>query len=286
MHEMKNLILISISLFFFSSCSLFDREEDLPAFLHVAPFEFTTGEFEGSSSTNITEVKVTLNGNSLGLFELPATIPVLEKGTQSIILSPVVKQNGISTTRVTYPLYKGFSSDEVFSPLDTTFVSPSSSYIDNLIFWIEDFDNSVSFEEIESSQGELVRVTADDLTFEEQGSAFFELEPDAEFFYTETDEGFFLPTGTAVFLEFDYSCTHPFVVGIKSRIGISETSADLIGISATTSGDQSWKKIYINLTDYVADNSSANSFDIYYKMDRSDLFPEPLIYLDNVKIIF
>lgn len=285
---MNKLLLISFLCAILSSCSIFDREEDIPAFLSIDEFDFTAGDFQGTDSINISEVKVTLNSKNLGIFSLPAVIPILEEGSHEVILSGIIQQDGISTARVLYPFYTSHSEILNFSPLDTTYAFPSISYFEDLDFWVEDFDSSVAFHEINESEGELIRVlSSSDLTYEGNGSAFIEMEPGGTFFKAETSEDFNLPVGRAVFLEMHYSCNHPFITGIKSITGSSEISSDLIGVNPTTSNEtQKWNKIYINLTNFVADNSTANSFEVYFKMDKSDLYPEPLVYMDNVKIIY
>jgi len=285
---MKNSLVFLLVILIFSSCSIFDREEDLPSYILINEFDFIPIEADPEPTTNISEVRVTVNGNSAGIFAPPAVVPILAEGSADLILTAVIKQNGISSSRVNYPLYSNFRVTETLVPLDTLEINPSITYLETVEDpWLETFENSVGFTADDSSQGTMEAISDESVVVYGDKCAFFEFPNDANYFYAETDEAFNLPVGQAVFLEFDYSCNHPFTVGILRRIGEAEFSSSLVGMNSTTEGTEAkWNKIYVNLTDFIAANSNSTSFELYYEMNRISGSEEPLIYLDNVKVIY
>ena len=294
MYVMKNLFLfILLVVFLFSNCSLFDRKEDLPAFLTISEFEIDVDQFEGTSSSNISEVKISIDGNTIGLFELPATIPVLADGVNEVTFSPVIKQNGVSSDRVPYPLYRSFTTDINFTPLDTNYIAPVTTYFDELEFWTEEFTSSIEFQVSSSSQGELILVSGD-LAFDDPtpgitsnpSSAFIELESEEVYFFAETEESFELPFGQPVFIELNYANNHPFTVGARATVQTAVALEDLVIILPSSETEQVWKKIYINVTNFVSENSGATEFEVFIKLNRSSSYPNPEVYLDNVKVIY
>ena len=61
---------------------------------------------------NITDAWVTMDGINLGVFELPAQIPILDEGEHNFRISPGIKENGMSATRMIYPFYEIHESSE------------------------------------------------------------------------------------------------------------------------------------------------------------------------------
>ncbi len=294
MSEMNNhFLFIFLTAFLVNSCSLFDRKEELPAFLAISEFELEVGPFQGSSSSNITEVMVSIDGTTLGLFELPATIPILANGTKEVLFTAIIKQNGVSTDRVSYPLYSSFITDVNFTPLDTALIVPTITYFEGLEFWTEEFTSSIDFEESEESEGRLVLVSGE-LAFADPtpgisgnpSSAIIELESDENYFFAETEENFELPFGQPVFVELNYASNHPFKIGARASVQTAEAIEDLVIILPSSETDQVWKKIYINVTNFVAENPGANEFEIYITLNRSNSYPNPKVYLDNVKVVY
>ena len=93
------LILIMFSAIFMPSCNNFKGSQEIPAYLHVDTFHFSTNyAVEGAASHKITDVSVYIDGSYQGYYELPATIPVLERGKHQLTLMAGIKLNGNSST--------------------------------------------------------------------------------------------------------------------------------------------------------------------------------------------
>ena len=61
---------------FITACDIINPEEDIPAYIEILPYEYSP-ESGGSSSTKITDGWIYVDGEFLGAFNLPSTIPVL-----------------------------------------------------------------------------------------------------------------------------------------------------------------------------------------------------------------
>jgi hypothetical protein len=101
----KILLLFSVSLFFLG-CT---KEDLTPSWLKIEPFTLTTDpSSQGVNSHAITNVWLFMDSKSLGVFELPCVVPILDEGNHTFELIPGVKNNGISAKRIQYPFYKIF----------------------------------------------------------------------------------------------------------------------------------------------------------------------------------
>lgn len=49
--------------------------------------------------------------------------------------------------------------------------------------------------------------------------------------------------------------------------------------------DGVWKKIYINFTPAIADNSSAIDFDVFFRADKPSDLEQSVLKFDNIKLI-
>ena len=109
----KKIIALALVLYCFlvSSCDIVNPEEALPAYLKIERFEFSTTPAQGTASEQITDVWVFVNDLSLGIYELPATIPSLDVGNQNITIFPVIRENGVRSTPIIYPFYNRFETN-------------------------------------------------------------------------------------------------------------------------------------------------------------------------------
>ena len=110
-----------------SACK--DKPEPIPAYLTLEPF--TVNAQGGAAWQKITEGWLYVNGEFLGAYTLPATIPVLADGQSEVWLLPGVKKNGQLQTPDIYSFLKRFEKDYTLTPGQATVVQPLTSYVDN-----------------------------------------------------------------------------------------------------------------------------------------------------------
>ena len=103
---MHRKVLIILLIVVFSSCKKDQFKAEIPSYIHIESIDLETDSFEGSDSQNLTDAWVTMDGNFLGAFELPCTIPILSDGAHEFRVSSGIKANGISATRIIYPFFE------------------------------------------------------------------------------------------------------------------------------------------------------------------------------------
>ncbi|MFK7756897.1 MAG: hypothetical protein AB8B53_08215 [Flavobacteriales bacterium] len=291
---MKNLTLVALTVLFFSTCSVLDKEEDLPSFIKIDDITLSLegltladgSSTAGSDRTALKEIQVDANGQTIGIFSLPAIVPILESGSVDLVITPIINRDGVSTAKVPYPFYRPYTTIENLTELDTVQITPVVTYLNGLNFWIENFTNSSEFQNNDpSTDGDLVRILTE--PFEAPASGFIDLPSDASFFYAETAESFDIPLGKPAFVELHYSSNHPFRIGTLARVGVTDSRSDLVGINPSTNSEEKvWKKLYVNLTDYRSNFSSGANFEIYFRLSKDPGYPEPLVFIDNVKVVY
>ena len=117
----KDLFFI-INLFFvlliYSSCNK-NLEAEIPSYIEIEEFNYLnngssviphTDGYDNYQSTNISDVWVSMNGQTIGVFEMPCTIPILSDGNHSFDLYPGIKVNGISGSREKYIFYEKYTT--------------------------------------------------------------------------------------------------------------------------------------------------------------------------------
>jgi hypothetical protein len=280
------VILIGLGVILMPSCRDDNPEPGVPAFLHVEPFNFNADlASQGTSHQKIKDVWVFADGATIGVFELPAQIPVLKEGIGELRLEAGILLNGISTTRVNNPFFEPIVLDEFLFIPDSVFsIFPETSYRESTEFvWIESFDTpSVSLDTTNlGGEAGLVRVGEDE-AYEGGFSGKFTLNSGHTSFEAATFDSYVLPVnGQPVLLEMNYKSDHFFSVGI-----IEESVSQIIKseIMVLYASDE-WNKIYINFTDKLR-GSSASSFKVLIRSYIEDDNPEVSIWLDNLKLMY
>lgn len=265
-------------LFLLSSCK--EKEETIPAYIRVNSFTLQTDYLtQGSNAHQITDAWVYLDGQLVGVFELPVTVPILASGNHEITLSPGIKNNGISSSRVVYPFYESYVAYTTLIPESILTINPVINYrAEATIPWKEDFENAAfSFTDTVNTDAVMTTTT---IAFEGTKSGIVTLEAAKPVYVGVSSNTYVIPQGGAkAYLELNYKCNNVFGVGIYSANSVSPQP--ILYINPT----DEWKKIYIELTPSTSNPNNSNPFRIYIAMlkDPSVSFPELLI--DNVKLV-
>jgi hypothetical protein len=264
---------------FLSACKIIDPGEEIPSYIHIDQITLSTSySSQGSASENITDAWIFIDGDLIGGFELPCSVPVLYEGTHRILVRAGIKQNGQSSTRAIYPFYKGYEADITLTRAQVTTINPTVAYFPSVNFvWMEDFDQAGQ-SLVPDLAGQIDSATGT-AAFEGIRSGYIHLSADTSDFLGRSSVAYSLAASSEVYLEFDYKCTEVFSVGI---IGSSNDFHEW----AVVSPSNGWNKFYIRLTDVLANTQITSPFKIYFAMRRiSGSVDKPELYLDNIKLL-
>jgi len=282
--------LITVTVLFFvlmfsttwQSCDL--EEEAIPAYIQIDTMRLTTNAQQGSNSHKIGAVQVSADAQSLGIFPLPAIIPVLEYGTKELTIDPIIIESGISAIRKLYPFYTRYTTTDDLVAGEVLEIEPEISYTSATNFaFIENFNGGNSFvDELDGDPSTRVEVTFDDV-FEGSGSGKIVLNETGSQVFVGTGLFYALPTsGGQIFLEMDYKCNNNFTIGFRAMNSTSASTLDVDILTLVPSAE--WNKIYMSFHQ-EATAISGERFQIYIKMNKSNDVPIAELVMDNIKLI-
>ena len=262
-----------VALLIISACQKEENPNIIPCYLKID----TIALDQNNVTTNITDAWVYINDQLQGVYELPATFPVLDY--PALRIKAGIKSNGIASSRIAYPFYASFIDTIIFTPNQTITVNPTVSYLDGITFWLEDFEGAgVNLETTTISDTTLLEFT--DIQNHYGGGV---LNDSLITFEIATKELEDLPqAGAPVFLELDYKCNTEFLVGMYINFPQSVLQKDLLWINPK----DDWNKIYINLTSTVSEGVGATSFKVFIGMKRDFSLEKNELYFDNIKLVY
>jgi len=281
------LLLPAVLCAFSLSCNVINPDEQEPGYIHIPAFEMDVLPGQGTSSEKITEVWVYAEEQIIGVYDLPADVPVIANGPTDIQFFAGIKNNGISSTRIRYPFYKPFTTSVNVSPISRDTIVPVFSYFEDVIITEKDFENGNFLVPAGSTQG-LFNVTDDpELVFEGSRSGIGTLEAGEVLLYFKDDDNLQLNAGLPIFLEMNYSCNNSFAVGMLAVNGstVNKNMAVIINPTTSVPGTPRWNKIYIDFGLVPLQNLNADYFELYFEVVPDDPDENVTFYLDNLKLV-
>lgn len=279
-----------------ASCSVLDTPEQIPAYIHVAPFELTTNQgTQGSNDHKITDVWVFAGGQNIGVYSLPATLPVLLDQDPDIQLFPGIKKNGISASPVIYPFYDRFryTGDLRAAQVDTLF--PVTTYIPEATFSLIDrFDVSHTFKfDLDGNLNTRIEITNNvDEVFEGGGSGRIVLDTVNTIIEVGSQSTFSdLPTnGQPIYVELNYRSDVELAI---SLVGFDQAGTSFPGSVLFLNPKATWNKVYFDVTDSVLyfSDAATQGFRILLaarmpaNSDGIFTLTKARIYIDNLKLV-
>ncbi|MBL4586202.1 MAG: hypothetical protein JKX84_03970 [Flavobacteriales bacterium] len=286
MQHLKSIFHLLLLVLFGSihnGCELINPEEKIPSFLRIDSISLAVLIDEGATDANFVDARVFANEQLIGVYELPAIIPILEEGETSIRIQAGIKMNGQATTRVAYPFVKDFEADMSLFPDSTVHVNPVVGFRPDIEFaWLENFEGAgLSLEKTVVSEADIVRVGGEE-AFDEQ-SIKLSLAPNQTFFECRKGDAIQLPGGGApVYLDFTYRCNHAFVVGLFSRDGTGTFTIPILLLNPT----EEWNHVYLNLTSIISSNPAFIDHRPYFGFARESGFEDQInVYIDNIRLL-
>lgn len=287
---MKHIYLFCISILIFTSC-----QEDLTAsWLAVDEINFTTNEaLEGPNTHSIVDAWVYIDNQSMGVWEIPFKMPVLEEGEHTVLIIPGIQLNGISETRVTNSFYEAYTTTINLTKEQTTTITPSFKYKSTInIIAKEDFEDTGVILNPNTSEDTtkfkiISKTDYPDIVKYGSNCGMLHLTSADTLVKVITDLN--LPiVQEKMYLELDYLSTNAFTVGIINETAgsVASDQGPHVGAYKTNKDKFEWKKLYFPLSSHINLNPYATYFEFYLLsvLDNDKL--EGDIYIDNIKIVY
>lgn len=287
------LVLAFVFAMAFQSCKDKDPLEGVPAYIRVdeAIIDILDPS-QGSAIHNISDCWLSVDGTTIGIFEIPFEVPVLASGEVHIEIEPGIKNSGLDADRDVYTMLTNYYIDTVLTPDRTMKLTPHYSYRKGVDFILmENFEQlGAKFEKADSS------TYAFDITQNgalEGYSLKVEI-PHNDYsghFECRTTDIIPISSNGVTFLEMSYKCNDAFVFGM---FGVVESATSTSGVRENiyvfkpTNGK--WNRVYIDLN-YAVTNSSSNcgQFQPFYSAQRNDTVSivgqNTEIFIDNIKLL-
>lgn len=287
---------INILLLFFpaliASCELINPEEPIPSYIYIEPFTMVENPDiqAGSLDHRISHVYAYMDNEFLGIFSLPALIPVLKEGDQELLIDPAVRDNGISSNVQIYPFYERYTTQLTIEPGKIDTIQPRTRYKSDInIHFIEDFETGQPiFSEERDGNAQTFMDLSNEEVFEGFASGVIRLDTANILFDAATgrDQLFDLRQGGRIYMEVNYKGETDIIFGLIEidNLGNTESYYEFGLLPRDT-----WNKVYFNFTDLVI-LTGADNYQVVVTCGmpfQNGTFTrtEAEVFLDNIKLI-
>ncbi len=272
-------IIFSFFLLFSNGCV---PENDVPVYINIPSFSFTTTTGQGTAAQKISDVWVYVDGLSLGAYQLPARFPFVGTGKHDFLLFAGIRNNGVRSNPVIFAGTKTFSTTLDLKAGDDVTIRPTTTYIDDVKIWLnEDFERVNTFTVNRDNNVNTAFTTVSD-GFEGNGAAISLSKANPIIEKATTIKAQLPDNAQSSIIELHYKTDSPLFVGI---LGTSSSflNGD-IAYKVVLSPNQTWNKTYIDVTK-EAKNLRTKDFQVIFRSLLPDSLDKARILIDNVKLI-
>lgn len=266
-------------------CEIINPEEMVPGVLDIERIDLATTNDQGANTHAIEDIWVTSDG-FLGVFPLPAEVPILANGPTNVLVQAGIRPDGRAGVSIPYPHYQIIDVDLDLEPGIKSSLSPTVEYTEGTKFsFIDGFETNLSVfvNDLDTIAGLGISKSADDVR---SGSfagkiVLTEAKPlviASTEIYTDV-----LNAVRSIFLEVDYKNEEYLTF---QYIYITDSGPRQTEI-LTLNKKEEWNKIYFDLSDIIPLQSRENIHGISIVV-RASLSGEDsaTIYLDNLRLIY
>ena len=282
------LVLFSLFLILFSCV----KNNPDPSWLEVNEWtllENSESLYEhGVLTHNFTDAWVFVDGEIVGVFEVPFKIPILKSGNCNIKIYPTIRNNGISSTKKIYPFVDLFEVDAELKQNETLTLDPTTKYSSNSYCWIEDFeDASIKMENDPNSLASISTESNPEILQYGNFYGAIHLTEQDSIWVGYTNGQLILPKkGAEVYLEVDYHNTNSLITGVLAVEPDKTSPNPNIQLNKQNVGTAEWKKIYIELKEIVSYYVNAGYYEISFQALLESGMTTSDIYIDNIKVVY
>ncbi len=271
---------------FVSACTFTDNDSFEPAFLLLDNATLATNSNEGVARHNIKYAWVIIEGQLIGIFPLPAKVPIITTSKEmNIQINAGVNLNGELNSSVEYPFFNPIKKTLLLEPNKEYKIDLNYTYNSDAVFdFVEDFENSTHLFDNDIDGNTKTRINFSDKEKtggKQSGLLILDNEnKDGEFSTIPFFEGKNNKLGN-VYLEFDYKSDESVFVGTELNFKNSSKQS----YSSSLRKSSTWTRAYVNLSKDISQNTvlqyrviiGASKFDL--NKDQSEIF------FDNVKLV-
>ena len=270
---------------FFAGCNFPSKAEVSFAYVNIDQMQLLTESQQGAGTNQFEDAWVFVNGQSIGVYELPREIALLneEPGNEiELSIQAGIRENGINSSPRVYPFVGNYSTllslDEGVS-LDLV---PEFEYLADTKFrLVADFESDNKFGFDEDGDETTLIARSEDYAASGKKSGKISLaagqilEQATDLIYNE------LPSnGSPIFLEIDYRGDIDLDVGLIGVDGNNLFKDYFVSLRS----ENGWKKSYVNLTDLVL-ASGFPGYQVLIGVDNSEGQSGKSVYIDNIKFL-
>lgn len=275
---LRYLLLFTVLGFAAGSCVKKDASLT-PTYVHVDSFQFSAQSSLPADVANthqINSVWAFYNNSPIGVFDLPANIPVLTNGTGKLTLRPGISVAGLNNFLATYPFYVSDTSTLVPQPGKVIHYVPKTSYYSSSKFiFISKFEPSTGtkFMPVDGTVG---------MTINTDKNGVITLNAPTDTLSEDSSTvDLVIPLGKDAYIEFDYKNTVPFFVGLRASLGGIYTKYYLAGIYPS----DHWQKFYLSVKDFEA-QYQATKYNMYIKATLPAGQSTGTVLIDNIQLVY
>ena len=266
------------------SCNIINPEETVPTYLHIDSFAFAAPPTElGSASHKIPTVVVYFNNQNLGVFELPATVPIIADAPGTLRLVPGIDFAGMHNQVTPYSFYLADTFTLQPSPGNIINHLPKTGYRQNVkLLFIEDFETGNAFNNIIAGATPVSRTSNPDSLIEGSYSGLIPIIGNDEIIEVTHSLATAFNANPLVesWLEISYRSSVSFSVGLQA---IGNTGSDIteyqVGFNPSAGGN----KVYIGIQSFIATNQNSKYFILLKPTPEQG--QKGFILLDNIKVL-
>jgi hypothetical protein len=275
-----------IFLLFQMSTNSCKKNDLIPSYIHIDHITLSSVyQNDGSNSNKITDAWVYVDDDLIGIYELPATFPVLASGSHKISVKAGIKINGIAKSRGYYPFYQTYNTTINLKQEEIDTIQPVVSYVPGKIQWKEDFEDAgISIVKYGESDTTIVKTSIPNEVFEGSYSGVANLDASKPYVLCVSDSSLEIPQNQSpVFLEMNYKTNVLVTVGFYGTL--TSGSVERIPTLVLNPTDE-WKKIYINLTLSANYTVNTEGFKVFFEANKPDSLTYGKLLIDNVKLLY
>ncbi len=258
-------------LLLFTGCEVFDKEEKIPSYLQIDRLNYP-----GTTPSGFSCVFVYVNYQIIGVFEVPALIPVLEQGDCRITVRAGIDINDYPYEREIYRLINPFEVRQTLVPGQITTITPQFTTHENVeTVWEENFDNSAITILPTDTLTPRIRIVREPRPGNSGSIGQIIITPSDTlkkiFDYSAIDSMQIYFEAVPGFYELSYRSNIPFELRLKTY-NIATSLIQDVFLMWVRPSPTDWRRIYINFASVVREFGVGTFYKPYFRVQKLESF--------------